>query len=101
VVIIEDVTTAGTSIRETAPILRAAARVQLLALIVAVDRQERGQGTESALKEIAREYGLQTLSIANIDQIIEQLRAPGADPSLLTPDLERRIREYRTAYGGT
>jgi orotate phosphoribosyltransferase len=101
VLIIEDVTTAGTSIRETVPILRAAARVQLVGLIVAVDRQERGQGTESALKEIAREYGLQALSIANIDQIIEQLRAPGAEPSLLTPDLEQRIREYRSAYGGS
>jgi orotate phosphoribosyltransferase len=101
VVIIEDVTTAGTSIRETVPILRAAARVQLVALIVAVDRQERGQGSESALKEIAREYGLSALSIASIDQIIEQLRAPGAEPSLLTPELEQRIVEYRKAYGGS
>jgi orotate phosphoribosyltransferase len=101
VVIIEDVTTAGTSIRETVPILRAAAKVELVGLIVAVDRQERGQGSDSALAEIAREYGLRALSIANIDQIIEQLRTPGAQPSLLTPELEARIREYRRAYGGS
>jgi orotate phosphoribosyltransferase len=101
VVIIEDVTTAGTSIRETVPLLRAAAKVQLVGLIVAVDRQERGQGTESALQEIAREYGLQALSIANIDQIVEQLRAPGAQPPLLTPELDARIREYRRRYGGS
>jgi len=101
VVIIEDVTTAGTSIRETVPILRAAAKLELVGLIVAVDRQERGQGSESALVEIAREHGLRALSIANIDQIIEQLRAPGAQPSLLTPELEARIREYRRAYGGS
>jgi orotate phosphoribosyltransferase len=100
VVIIEDVTTAGTSIRETVPLLRAAAKVQLVGLIVAVDRQERGQGQRSALKEIAEEYGLQALSIANIDQIVEQLRAPGAPP-LLTPDLDARIQNYRRTYGGT
>src|SRR5215510_4663092 len=82
VVIIEDVTTAGTSIRETVPILRAAANVKLVGLIVAVDRQERGQGQLSALKELAQEYGLRPLSIANIDQIVEQLRAPGAPPLL-------------------
>jgi orotate phosphoribosyltransferase len=101
VVIIEDVTTAGTSIRETVPLLRAAAKVELVGLIVAVDRQERGQGSESALSEIAREYGLTALSIANIDQIIEQLRAPGAPPSLLTPELDARIREYRRSYGSS
>ena len=98
--IIEDVTTAGTSIRETVPILRAAANVRLVGLIVAVDRQERGQGQQSALKELAAEYGLQAISIANIDQIVEQLRAPGAPP-LLTPELEARIVEYRRAYGGS
>jgi len=101
VVIIEDVTTAGTSIRETVPILRAAARVELVGLIVAVDRQERGQGSESALQEIAREYGLRALSIASIDQILEQLRAPGAPATLLTPELEARIREYRRTFGGS
>jgi orotate phosphoribosyltransferase len=101
VVIIEDVTTAGTSIRETVPLLRAAAKIELVGLIVAVDRQERGRGSESALSEIAREYGLTALSIANIDQIIEQLRAPDAQPSLLTPELDARIREYRRAYGGS
>jgi orotate phosphoribosyltransferase len=100
VVIIEDVTTAGTSIRETVPILRAAGNVKLVGLIVAVDRQERGQGQQSALKEVAEEYALQAFAIANIDQIVEQLRAPGAPP-LLTPELDARIREYRRTYGGS
>src|SRR3954462_1972747 len=49
VVIIEDVTTAGTSIRETVPLLKAAAKIELTALVVSVDRMERGTGHRSAL----------------------------------------------------
>ena len=100
VVIIEDVTTAGTSIRETVPVLRAAAKIELVALIVAVDRKERGQGTESAFSELAREYGLRAFSIADIDQIVEALRQPGA-PAILTAELEASLREYRQKYGAS
>ncbi len=98
VVIIEDVTTAGTSVRETAPLLRAAAKVELVGLIVAVDRKERGQGSESALSEVAREFGLSTFAIADIDQIVDALRQPGA-PAILSPELEARLSEYRAQYG--
>ncbi|MEY2932022.1 MAG: Orotate phosphoribosyltransferase [Pseudomonadota bacterium] len=98
VVIIEDVTTAGTSVRETVPLLRATAKVELVGLIVAVDRQERGQGTESAFTELAREFGLRAFSIADIDQIVEALRKPGAPP-ILTPELEASLHEYRRKYG--
>ena len=52
VVIIEDVTTAGTSIQETLPIIQAQGKVNVLGLVVSVDRMERGQGTKSALAEI-------------------------------------------------
>lgn len=100
VVIIEDVTTAGTSIRETLPLLRAAARVEIVGLLVAVDRKERGQGTESAFAELAREFGLRAFSIADIDQIVEALRQPGA-PAILTPELEASLREYRQKYGAS
>ena len=57
VVIIEDVTTAGTSIKETMPILRAQGDVKPVGLVVSVDRMERGQGTKSALAEIGETYG--------------------------------------------
>jgi orotate phosphoribosyltransferase len=56
VLIVEDVTTAGTSIRETVPILRAAADVVLAGLVVAVDRMERGTGDVSALAEVGATY---------------------------------------------
>ena len=58
VVIIEDVTTAGTSIGETLPILKAQGEVDVLGLVVSVDRMERGQGEKSALAEIEEKYGL-------------------------------------------
>jgi orotate phosphoribosyltransferase len=100
VVIVEDVTTAGTSIRETVPILRAAARVELTALIVSVDRQERGQGERSALFEVGAEFGLTTLSIVNIDQIIAYLRDNDVGGRrLISPELDAAIREYRKSYG--
>ena len=67
VVIIEDVTTAGTSIAETMPILKAQAKVQPVGLVVSVDRMERGQGTKSALAEIQERYGLQTTAIVTMD----------------------------------
>ena len=57
VVIIEDVTTAGTSIQETLPIIKAQGDVNPIGLVVSVDRMERGQGTKSALKEIQEKYG--------------------------------------------
>jgi orotate phosphoribosyltransferase len=102
VVIVEDVTTAGTSIRETVPILRAAAQVELTALIVSVDRQERGQGERSALFEVGAEFGFRTLSIVNIDQIITYLRTHDVNGQrLITPELDAAIRAYRTSYGAT
>ena len=54
VLIIEDVTTAGTSIRETVPVLRAAADIELAGLIVSVDRMERGTGDMAALAQVRR-----------------------------------------------
>jgi orotate phosphoribosyltransferase len=101
VVIVEDVTTAGTSIRETVPLLQSAAKVQLTGLLVAVDRQERGQTERSALAELEEELGLEALSIVNIDQVVEYLRKNAVDGQfLITPELDASIREYRNTYGG-
>ena len=73
VVIIEDVTTAGTSIQETLPIIQAQGKVNVLGLVVSVDRMERGQGTKSALAEIQENYGLQTTAIVTMAEVIEHL----------------------------
>jgi orotate phosphoribosyltransferase len=101
VVIVEDVTTAGTSIRETVPLLQRTARVELTALIVSVDRQERGQTEKSALRELGDEFGFQTMSIVTIDEIVAHLREHLVDGrSLITPELDAAIVAYRGRYGG-
>ncbi|MCC8065863.1 MAG: orotate phosphoribosyltransferase [Clostridiales bacterium] len=73
VVIIEDVTTAGTSIQETLPIIRAQGATDVLGLVVSVDRMERGQGTKSALQEIEETYGLKTTAIVTMAEVVEHL----------------------------
>ena len=73
VVIIEDVTTAGTSIQETLPIIKAQGDVHPMGLVVSVDRMERGQGTKSALQEIQENYGLRTAAIVTMAEVVEHL----------------------------
>jgi orotate phosphoribosyltransferase len=101
VVIVEDVTTAGTSIRETVPLLRAAADIELVGLVVSVDRREHGsRGDVSALEEVGEEFGMATAAIVTIDEVVSHLRTVSIDgqPVLSDDDLER-IASYRTAYG--
>jgi len=100
VLIVEDVTTAGTSIRETVPVLRSQAEVQLAGLIVSVDRQERGPGGGSALAEVGAEFDMPTLSIVTLDEIVEHLTGREVNGALvLTADLLERIEAYRAEYG--
>jgi orotate phosphoribosyltransferase len=102
VLIIEDVTTAGTSIRETVPILRAAAKVTLVGLVVSVDRMERGTGAQNALAEVRDSYGMQTFSIVNIEEIMTYLRGRAIDGRVvLTDEIHERMLAYRAQYGGT
>lgn len=101
VLIIEDVTTAGTSIRETVPLLRAAAEVTLAGLVVAVDRMERGTGTESALREVSRTFSMRAFSIVTIEDIVEHLLTHDVDGRrVITDELHERIVRYRAEYGG-
>ena len=91
VLIIEDVTTAGTSIRETVPILREAAAVELAGLVVSVDRMERGTGERAALDEVADEFAMPTFAIVTVAEIIEH-----ADLDEETVD---KMRAYLDRYG--
>ena len=100
VLIVEDVTTAGTSIRETVPHLRAAATVRLAGLIVSVDRQERGRGDRSALAEVGEEFEMPTFAIVTLDEIIEHLTGCEIDGRVvLDDDVLERIEAYRKEYG--
>ncbi len=101
VVIVEDVTTAGTSVRETVPLLRATADVEVVGLVVGVDRRERGTtGERSALDELADEFGLTTLALATIDDIVEHLGDRELDGRrVLGDDDLARIAAYRAEHG--
>ena len=101
VVIVEDVTTAGTSIRETVPLLRAAADIELAGLVVSVDRQERGGRDDvSALAEVGAEFGMATAAIVTIDEVVDHLRDREIDGRpILGPDDLGRIAAYRAQYG--
>jgi orotate phosphoribosyltransferase len=100
VLIVEDVTTAGTSIRETVPLLRAAAEVTLAGLVVAVDRMERGTGDQSALSEVGEAFRMKTFSIVTIAEIVEHLSSHDIDGRrIITDEIRERIALYRKEYG--
>lgn len=82
VLIVEDVITAGTAMRECIPVLKSAAEIQLEGLIISVDRMERGLGSKSAIQEIEEEFGLRTYPIITVKDIIsflKQAEASGED----------------------
>jgi len=100
VLIVEDVTTAGTSIRETLPLLEAAAKVELAGLVVSVDRRERGTGERSALAEIRAEFGIQTFAIVDIDEVLEHLLGREVDGRVVLDEVRyQQALEYRRRYG--
>lgn len=99
-VIVEDVITAGTSVRESVPLLKAQARVEIPALIVSVDRMERGTGELTALKEVEVEFGIKTFSIVSIEEIVAYLHNRPVDGKVvLNDETKARIDEYRAQYG--
>jgi len=100
VVIIEDVTTAGTSVEETMPILNAQGSVNVLGLIVSVDRCEKGRGEESALKEISKKYNIKTASIVSMREVINYLYNKPCNARIMIDDkLKGLIDDYYKIYG--
>ena len=95
VLITEDVITSGAAVRETMPVLQAAANVSLAGMVISVDRKERGRGTLSAVQEVYRDFGLKVYPIVTIEDIIDCMKhdlIPGAEylSSMLA---------YREQYG--
>lgn len=94
VLIVDDVITAGTAIRESIDIIRAGG-AEPCGVVLALDRQERGQGELSAVQEVERVYNLPVASILKLDGLIAHLESSGArDAALLD-----KIRQYRAEYG--
>ncbi len=99
VIIIEDVTTAGTSIKETLPIIKAQGNVSVLGLCVSVDRMERGE-KKSALTEIEENYGLRTTAIVTMAEVFEHLyNKPYKGKVIIDDEIKGRIDAYYEQYG--
>ena len=100
IVIIEDVTTAGTSIEETFPILKAQGDVKVIGLVVSVDRMERGKGSKSALTEIEEKYSIGTTAIVTMQEVVEHLyNRPYQGKIVIDDDLKQAIDRYYQSYG--
>ena len=93
VLIVDDVITAGTAIREVMAIV-AAAGAQAVGVMVAIDRQEKGQGELSAIQEVARDYGVSVISVVKLTHIVEFLEEDSAFVQQLS-----NIRQYQNTFG--
>jgi orotate phosphoribosyltransferase len=96
VVIVDDVITAGTAVRESIELIRSLG-AQPVAVALALDRQERGLGAQSAVQEVSAQFGLRCVSILTLDGLIEALAAPGQ--VALGPGQLAALRAYREQYG--
>lgn len=92
VLIVDDVITAGTSVRESVEIIRAAGAVPCGVLIL-LDRRERGSGPRSALQEVVEEFRMPVYSVVSLDHVVEYLEQAGAAAEVAA------IREYQSRYG--
>lgn len=101
VVMIEDVTTSGKSIEETYPIIKAQADVEIVGLIVSLNRMEVGKGGEKcALDEIKDLYGFETASIVNMQEVVECLYNQEVNGKVVIDDtLKAEIDAYYEQYG--
>lgn len=100
VVIIEDVTTSGKSIEETFPILTAQANVDVVGLMVSLNRQERGKTQQNALAEIREVYGIETGAIVTMEEVVEYLyNRPYNGRVLIDDKTKAAIDAYYAQYG--
>ncbi|SDW92630.1 orotate phosphoribosyltransferase [Marinobacter mobilis] len=93
VLIIDDVITAGTAIRESIDLIHAAGATPA-GVLIALDRQERGNGELSAIQEVEQEFGIPVVSIIQLEQVLDYLKA--------RPDFAEhaeKVAEYRQNYG--
>ncbi|EHR35024.1 orotate phosphoribosyltransferase [Helcococcus kunzii ATCC 51366] len=97
VLIIEDVTTSGKSIEETYPIITRNKDVEVIGLIVSLDRMEYGKDkSKTALQEVSELYNFKTASIVNMKEVVEYLKE---NTEVLTEDNLKNIEKYYQEYG--
>ncbi|MDD5949059.1 MAG: orotate phosphoribosyltransferase [Lachnospiraceae bacterium] len=101
VVIIEDVTTSGKSIAETFPIIQAQGNVEILGLMVSLNRMEKGlESNRSALDEIQEKYGFGANAIVTMEDVVEHLYNRECNGKILIDDtIKAAIDAYYEQYG--
>ncbi len=99
IVLVEDVITAGTTLREIVPFLKVLAKVDILGVIIAVDRCEKGAGTLSAVQEAEENLAVKVRPIVSIHHIVQYLSQPNGSGFQLNSQLQKRIAEYLEIYG--
>jgi len=92
ILIIDDVITAGTAIREAKDIIEANG-ANTKGVVVALDRQEKGKGELSAIQEVEQNFGISVLSIINLSHIVDYLKASKNE------EIVSRVEFYRSQYG--
>jgi orotate phosphoribosyltransferase len=94
VLIVDDVITAGTAIREVMTMINNAEGATPAAALIALDRQEKGQGELSAIQEVERDFGMKVISIVGLNQVLDYVSE--------RPELQQyaaAISAYRDQYG--
>ncbi|WP_047049061.1 orotate phosphoribosyltransferase [Vibrio mexicanus] len=93
IMLVDDVITAGTAIRESMEIIQANG-ADLAGVLVAIDRQEKGKGELSAIQEVERDFGCAIISIVSLTDLVTYLEEKGTDPVHL-----EAVKAYRAQYG--
>lgn len=93
IMLVDDVITAGTAIRESMEIIKAQG-AELSGVLIALDRQEKGKGELSAIQEVERDFGTQVVSIVKLADLIDYLAEKGDQEESLA-----KIKQYREDYG--
>ena len=100
VVIIEDVTTSGKSIEETFPIIMEQGKVEIVGLMVSLNRMEKGRSDKSALVEIKEKYGFDANAIVSMAEVVEFLyNKPYKGQIIINDEIKSRIDTYYEMYG--
>jgi len=100
VIIVDDVITAGTAVRETIDILEKQGNPKISAVIVSVDRMEKGTGEKSAIQEISEPTGISFFPIVSIIDIIEFLKDKTQREQFdINSEMITKMEEYRSKYG--
>jgi orotate phosphoribosyltransferase len=98
VLIIDDVITAGTAVRDSLDIIRAAGATPV-GVALALDRQERGQGALTAVQELEKDYGLKCVSIVTLADLIEALAQPLGGKRRISDEQLTALADYQSRYG--